>query len=246
MHLCVCVCICLSWYVCNNNAAITKTAIQGEEGRGLGGGGENDQFIGMMTRKKSLSWTPFSFINITSILTPPPPHPFLPCLQEDAPPHKLSQVDDVWNCTGRQWPEFRVHLQCNSYLQCAGGEDEAECRYRRCHQTGVRVQVADKCYMLGRPHAPLSWIQASHTCQLHGGYLASVRSSEHIDYLKNFFRYLGWRTVHMFIGLQTASLSLPDMWEYSYWYTFVSFWCLQMQKCVWQKAVIWYSDQKRY
>ena len=137
--------------------------------------------------------------------------PFFPCLQKDSSPHRLSQVDDVWNCTGRQWPEFRVHLQCNSYLQCAGGEDEEECRYRRCHQTGVGVQVADKCYMLGRPRVPLSWIQASHTCQLHGGHLASIRSPAHMDYLKHFFLYLGWRTVRVFIGLHTASLSLPAM-----------------------------------
>ena len=225
MCACVHASLCACLYVCLD-MCVTTTEQRSNNKYNNTRGEKKDQFISHNDQKKAVV---LDSVFIKKYDQYPPPHPpppphshpipppqpphlsFFPCLQDDSSPQKLSQVDDVWNCTGRQWPEFRVHLQCNSYLQCAGGEDEAECRYRRCHQTGVGVQVADKCYMLGRPHAPLSWIQASHTCQLHGGHLASIRSSEHIDYLKDFFRYLGWRTVHVFIGLQTASLSLPDM-----------------------------------
>ena len=134
---------------------------------------------------------------------------FLACLQQDLSPQQLSRADDLWNCTGPQWPEFRVHLQCNTHRQCDGDEDEVECRYRPCHQKGV--QVADKCYMLGRPRTPLSWMRASHICKLDGGHLASVRSPEHKDHLMALFNDLGLRTIQVYIGLQTAPSSVPDM-----------------------------------
>ena len=71
--------------------------------------------------------------------------------------------------------------------------------------------MADKCYLLGQPRGPLSWMQAGRTCQLSGGRLASVRSPTEMKHLLDFFTYLGWQSVQVYIGLHAASSSLPDM-----------------------------------
>ena len=87
--------------------------------------------------------------------------------------------------------------------------------------------MADKCYMLGRPHAPMTWMEISRECQRIGGQLASrtgeqlasriggqlasVRTPEHKQHLQELFKYLGWPIVKVFIGLQAASPDLPNM-----------------------------------
>ena len=44
-----------------------------------------------------------------------------------------------WNCTGSEWHRFKPHLQCNLKTECEGGEDEAECHHKPCHNVGFLV-----------------------------------------------------------------------------------------------------------
>ena len=79
-------------------------------------------------------------------------------VQEMEAPEEVSR--GLWNCTGPEWPLFKVHLQCDLRVQCVEGQDEDGCGYTRCRHSGFRVK--DKCYLLHRPDHQISWLQVNH------------------------------------------------------------------------------------
>ena len=71
--------------------------------------------------------------------------------------------------------------------------------------------VAGGCYVLGHPPRPLTWTEASEACLELGAHLASLNSPREFRDVADFMVRGFSVPLEFFIGLRSASSSLPTM-----------------------------------
>ena len=125
-------------------------------------------------------------------------------------PPKLSS--SLYNCSVDYYPRFRMHLDCNIYIECDDGRDESgHCPYSSPACDGW-VASYQKCYKRFKSESYIWTGRVPDICRALGYELASVKTEqESKDFRKMFFR----RETEMdIIGLTYGFVSMPPMYKY--------------------------------
>ncbi|KAK7485925.1 hypothetical protein BaRGS_00022792 [Batillaria attramentaria] len=123
--------------------------------------------------------------------------------------------DGKWNCSVPYWADFRHHFACNFRQECANDEDEMECPYRN-HSCGKGwILLGGRCFLYVTSKQPITWNEASISCQLRGARLASLNTPEEWS---DGIRLLHMRAEHthkynVYIGLQPADPPLSHIYQ---------------------------------
>ncbi|KAL8616946.1 hypothetical protein ACOMHN_041864 [Nucella lapillus] len=123
--------------------------------------------------------------------------------KESNTPQRLS--NNQWNCSTPFSPDFHPHLSCNLIVECDSGQDESTCPHGLCEHG--RFLVEGRCYLLGQPSRPLTYMEARSTCEGQGGYLISFNSKAELTAV----REAVWprnRIRDVYVGL--SYLSIPS------------------------------------
>ena len=121
--------------------------------------------------------------------------------------------DGTWNCSVPHWADFQQHLQCNLRVECASGEDEAQCPYTTDDCGPGRISIDGVCYVYVVPEEAVSWVEADNNCRLGNSRLASLETEEEWIRVTRFLTEFGGlsETNPLYIGLKLSVGQLPDM-----------------------------------
>ena len=82
-------------------------------------------------------------------------------------------ANGTWNCSVGFWASFQDHFPCDLAMECARGEDEADCPYSSPLCVQGEFFLGHSCYTYGRA-GEISWKVASAQCQMKGSQLVSL------------------------------------------------------------------------
>ena len=120
----------------------------------------------------------------------------------------LSRMSDGrWNCSVLHWADFLEHFPCDLETDCVHGEDELGCLYTNVSRCGAgAISMGESCYFYVISENDVSWNDAMDICKKNDAQLASLnRPREWHDVMV----VLGFRAAAVYLGLRSASLSLP-------------------------------------
>ena len=120
-------------------------------------------------------------------------------------PERLSS--GKWNCSVAEWPDFRAHLECNLRRECERDKDENGCGYSLCHPLGFGLDGS--CYILLRPHRPLTYMDAMTACASHGAKLASLTTRREWTAVTELIWSKGLYNVYL--GLRSTAFGVPRL-----------------------------------
>ena len=121
-----------------------------------------------------------------------------------------------FNCSVPYFNDFRLHFPCDMVPHCVDREDEVHCPYTTDTCGPGFVTLGGRCLFYDNVRdasVVSSWRKLDFLRGQRGGRLASLRSrQDHQRLIQNLEpRTAVWGFYRIFIGLHTASLSLPHM-----------------------------------
>ena len=133
---------------------------------------------------------------------------FLFHTKEDEPRFALT---GRYNCTSRNYEQFKQNEECNLHEECKNSEDELGCWYTSTSCKGA-IAYEDRCYSYVTWKASLTWTGASQICSLNNSELANLNTIEKTKSVLNIIqRQRRW--LKMYVGLKTSDPNLPKMYK---------------------------------